>query len=369
MSILKPKTKYYSLKPILSYNAQYNIIIGERSNGKTYACLKYAIEQYQKTGKQTALIRREREDFIGRRASTLFDALVENGEISKITRGVWTGVYYYSSRWYLCRRGENDKREKDETPFCYGFALNTSEHDKSTSYPNIDTIIFDEFLTRKFYLTDEFTIFQNLISTIIRQRETVKIFMLGNTVNKYGCPYVDEMGLKHLKKMQPGDIDVYTYGETKLKLAIEYCKPDKHGKPNNYYFAFDNPKLNMITGGSWEMDIYPHLPYKYKPKDVVLHFLIQYSSEWLHGEIVELPYTTFIYIHPKTTPLSEKERTETIIFSPEYNPLPNWNRRITEPYNKVTKKIAQYIYQDKIFFATNDTGEIFSNYLKFCTKS
>lgn len=363
------KNKYYSLKPILSYNAQYNIIIGERSNGKTYSCLKYAIQQYWKFGKQTAILRREREDFIGRRASTMFDALVDNKEVSKITKGAWTGVYYYSSRWYLCRILDNGKREKDETPFCFGFALNTSEHDKSTSYPNIDTIVFDEFLTRKFYLTDEFTIFQNLISTIIRQRENVKIFMLGNTVNKYGCPYVDEMGLKHLKKMKPGDIDIYTYGESKLKLAIEYCKPNDKGKPNNYYFAFDNPKLSMITGGEWEMDIYPHLPMKYKPHDVIFNFFVYYSSEWLHGEVVVLPDVSFIYMHPKTTKLTEREKRTVTIFSPEYSPLPNWHRRITEPYNKTTKRIAQYLYEDRIFYSSNDVGEILKNYLTWCTKA
>ena len=31
------KSKYYSLKNILSKNCTYSIIIGERSNGKTYA--------------------------------------------------------------------------------------------------------------------------------------------------------------------------------------------------------------------------------------------------------------------------------------------------------------------------------------------
>ena len=33
------KKQYYSLKKILAENADYNIIIGERSNGKTYATL------------------------------------------------------------------------------------------------------------------------------------------------------------------------------------------------------------------------------------------------------------------------------------------------------------------------------------------
>lgn len=362
------KEKYYTLKQILSVNAQYNIIIGERSNGKTFACLMYAVEQYYKYKKETAYIRREDSDYLGRRAATLCDNLVSTKTVERITKGEWTHIYYYSSRWYLCRYDEKDRRIKDENPFMYAFSLNTSHHDKSTSYPNINTIIFDEFLTNKYYLTDEFVIFQNLLSTIIRQREDVKIFMLGNTVNKYGCPYVSEMGLKHLKDMKQGTIDTYTYGDSKLRLAVEYCKPNENGKPNDYYFAFNNPKLKMITGGVWEMEIYPHLPEKYKPKDVILHFFIQYSSEWLHGEVVLLKEMSFIFLHAKTTPLTEKEKYNTLIFSPEYNPLPNWNRRITEPRNKITKKIAEYLYTDKIFYSTNDVGEIFSNYLTWCTQ-
>ena len=36
------KQKYYNIKNLLSKNAQYNILLGERSNGKSYAT-KYMI--------------------------------------------------------------------------------------------------------------------------------------------------------------------------------------------------------------------------------------------------------------------------------------------------------------------------------------
>ena len=36
--------KYYSLKKIKEKNADYNLIIGERSNGKTYSCKKEICE-------------------------------------------------------------------------------------------------------------------------------------------------------------------------------------------------------------------------------------------------------------------------------------------------------------------------------------
>ena len=39
----KDAVKFYSLTPILQKEAQYNIIFGERSNGKTYAILNISL--------------------------------------------------------------------------------------------------------------------------------------------------------------------------------------------------------------------------------------------------------------------------------------------------------------------------------------
>lgn len=360
-------SKFYSLRNILKRNAQYNIIFGERSNGKTYACLAYGLELYVKHGQQMAYVRRAKEDFTGRRGASLFDAIVANKLVAKLTNNEWTDVYYYSSRWYLCRY-DNNTRITDEKPLCFGFALSTAEHDKSTSYPNITTIIFDEFITRQYYLADEFTVLANVISTIIRQRTNVKIFMLGNTVNKYSCPYVTEMGLRHFRDMKPGDIDVYTYGDSGLTVAVEYCKPNKHGKPNNYYFAFDNPKLSMITSGEWELEIYPHLPYKYKPKDVAMHYYINYSDVWLHAEIVILSNCTFTFIHPKTTTLSERDDNNVMIFSDIVDARPNHFRRINEPRNSICKRIYEYYITDRVFYSNNEVGEVVRNYLMWCNQ-
>jgi hypothetical protein len=58
--------KFYSLSRILAKNADYNVIFGERSNGKTYATLLYGIKEYLRTGKQMAYIRRWREDLRGK---------------------------------------------------------------------------------------------------------------------------------------------------------------------------------------------------------------------------------------------------------------------------------------------------------------
>ena len=79
------KNKYYTLKNILKTDSVYNIIIGQRSNGKTYATLKYGIEQYFKNGGQMAIVRRWQTDIKGNRASEVFSALIKNDEIYKIS--------------------------------------------------------------------------------------------------------------------------------------------------------------------------------------------------------------------------------------------------------------------------------------------
>lgn len=361
------KQKYYSLNKILAKGAKYNVIFGERSNGKTYAVLKHGLEKYCNDGEQMAIIRRWQDDFIGKRGQTMFDNHVKNGEVSKLTKGKWSDIYYFSSRWYLCRFDpDTGKRIIDDTPFAWGFALSTMEHDKSTAYPNVTTIMFDEFLTRTTYLNEEFVLFMNVLSTIIRGRTNVTIFMLGNTVNKY-CPYFREMGLRHVKEMKQGDIDFYTYGDTELTVAVEYTEPNKNGKESDHYFAFDNPKLKMITGGEWELDIYPHCPTKYKPADVRFTYFIEFDGTLLQCEVVALSDMTFTFIHQKTTPLRDTKHD--LIYTTDFNARPNYKRNILKPTTPLEKKVLQYYARDKIFYADNEIGEVVRNYLLWCSKA
>ena len=364
--------EYYTLAPILKERAHYNIIIGERSNGKTYSVLQKIVTDYAREGNQAALLRRMQEDFIGKRGAGLFEPLIDNGEIERATNGAWTSVYYYASRWFLCRYEEdkkgNTERITDNQPFMYGFALSQMEHEKGTGYPNVKTIVFDEFITRMAYLRDEFVLFMNTLSTIIRSRDDVTIFMLGNTVNKY-CPYFDEMGLRHIKDMKQGEIDVYQLKHTSgkiLKVAVEYCKPFEKGKKSDFYFAFDNQKLEMITTGVWEIDIYPHCPYHYKPKNILFTYFIEFDSELLQCEVVQVDGVCFTFIHRKTTPLKHPDTD--LVFTTRYDARPNYRRKLTRPRLDIERKIAEFYATDKIFYQDNEVGEIVRNYLLWCNK-
>lgn len=366
MSLIN-KQKYYSLKNILKKDAVYNVIFGERSNGKTYAVLKYSLEQFMKDGSTMAYVRRWKEDVVGRRASSVWSGVIQDGTIKKVTKGRYSSVYYNSGRFYLCNYKKGKPVYNESDLLGYTFALSDGEHNKSISYPLVKTIMFDEFLTKTLYLQDEFVSFMNTVSTIVRRRTDVKIFMLGNTVNKY-CPYFSEMGLDHIKKMNQGDIDVYSYGENKtLTVAVEYCSSMTKNKSNNFYFAFDNPKLKMITKGAWELDVYPHLPEKYKPKDVAFTFFIVFDDMIFQCEIVDKDDKMFIFIHEKTTPLKNKD--DDLIYTFDYSAKMNYNNNILKPQNTLEKNILWLFKTGRVFYQDNSVGDSISNYLNQCRRS
>lgn len=358
--------KYYSLNKINKKNATYNVIFGERSNGKTYATLKQVLENYFIDGSQFAYIRRWSVDVQPKRMNNLFNAIIEDGYLEKLSGGKFTAIFYRTGRFYLCTYNDKGKPIYNEEDIIgYAFSLSENEHNKANSYPRVTTIIFDEFLTNKIYLPDEFMLFMNTVSTIVRQRTNVKIYMLGNTVNKF-CPYFKEMGLTNILTMKQGTIDVYTYGETKLKVAVEYADSKKKFKKNNFYFAFNNPKLKMITGGAWELNIYPHAPVKWLPKNIIFTYFIDFNDSLYQCEIINKDDNVFTYIHEKTTPIKNPDKD--IIYTLDYNPKINYNINILKPLNDYQNKITWFFTHDRVYYQNNNVGDAINNYLKICKR-
>lgn len=358
--------KYYSLNKINKKNATYNVIFGERSNGKTYATLKQVLENYFNDGSQFAYIRRWSVDVQPKRMNNLFNAIIEDGYLEKLSGGKFTAIFYRTGRFYLCTYNDKGKPIYNEEDIIgYAFSLSENEHNKANSYPRVTTIIFDEFLTNKIYLPDEFMLFMNTVSTIVRQRTNVKIYMLGNTVNKF-CPYFKEMGLTNILSMKQGSIDIYTYGDSKLKVAVEYADSKKKFKKNNFYFAFNNPKLKMITGGAWELSIYPHAPVKWLPKNIIFTYFIDFNDSIYQCEIVNKDDNVFTYIHEKTTPIKNPDKD--IIYTLDYNPKINYNVNILKPLNDYQNKITWFFTHDRVYYQNNNVGDAINNYLKICKR-
>lgn len=359
------KTKYYDISHLLKDypNAYYYMAFGERSNGKTYSALNYALERYFKYGEQFAYIRRFGEDVKRKNLQTLLAAHVENGRISELSGGTFSLVNYTGGKFIAYSYDEtNGKVVNDKQPMGYAFDLNAMEHHKSTSYPKVTTIIFDEFLSRQGYLTNEFVLFMNTLSTIIRDRMDVNIFMIGNTVNKY-CPYFTEMGLNHVKDQKPGTTDVYTYADTGLSVVVEYCDPTakRGGKSSDVYFAFDNPQLKMITSGSWEIAIYPHLTKRYRPKDIMFNFFIMFDEATLHCEIIVTDTDYYMFVHPKTTPI--KDVNNDIVYTNKPNEQWNYRVGLYNQSDQLSIIAGKLISENRVFYSDNETGEVMRNYL------
>lgn len=358
------KFEFYDIRRLIKDYPQcyYYVVFGERSNGKTYSALDYALERYKKNGEQFAYIRRWGEDIRKKNLSSLFAGHADNGRISTIFSGEWNQIYYSSAKFYLERVNQDGEIERAVDNCGYAFDINSMEHSKSLSFPRVTTIIFDEFMSRNGYLPNEWVLFANTLSTIIRHRNNVKIIMLGNTVNKY-CPYFSEMGLNHVKDQKPGIVDLYHYGETDLTVAVEYTGTAvKHGgKASDVYFSFDNPELKMITGGDWEIAIYPHLNIKYRPKDVVTSFFIQFEEDLLHCEVISRDTGPFIFIHRKTTPIKDEEHD--IVYTTR--PDERWNYRmcLTKQSDKLSLFVLKCLRENRIFYSTNEIGEVFRNYV------
>ena len=368
------KIKYYDIKSLITRipDAHYYMVIGERSNGKTYSILLYCLERYFKYGEEFVYIRRFDEDIKFKRGNKVFDNLINNKVIEKLSHGEWNDVFYYASNWYLKKTNkENPKESKiSDRPFAYALSLSSEEHDKSLPYPNVKSIFFEEFLSRRNYLPDEFNIFMNVLSTIIRLRDDIKIFMAGNTINKY-TPYFSEMGLTNVKNMKVGTTEVYTYGNSGLKVAVEFSDLPSKDKPSNVYFAFNNPKLSMIRGdgGIWEIDIYPHLTreMKYAPKDIMYKYFVVWDNDILQCDIVKLKDIAFTFVHAKTTPI--KDDNTNVVYSTEHNAKPNYKRKITRANNKTEEIILWFYKNEKVFYQSNEIGEIMRNYIQWCKRT
>lgn len=364
------KSKYYDIAHLIKDypEAYYYMAFGERSNGKTYSALNYALERYFKHGEQFAYIRRFGEDIKRKNLQTLLAAHIENGRISELSGGTFSLVNYTGGKFIAYNYDDsNGKVTNDKEPMGYAFDLNAMEHHKSTSYPKVTTIIFDEFLSRQGYLQNEFVLFMNTLSTIIRDRMNVNIFMIGNTVNRF-CPYFTEMGLTHIKDQKPGSVDVYAYADTGLSVVVEYCDTTakRGGKRSDVYFAFDNPQLKMITSGSWEIAIYPHLNKKYRPKDVIFNFFIIFDDAILHGEIIVTDNDYFLFFHPKTTPIKDEDKD--IVYTNEPNEKWNYRVGIRNQTDQLSIIIGRLISENRVFYSDNETGEVLRNYIMWSTQ-
>lgn len=240
------KQKYYRLDKILRYEVPYRLIIGERSNGKTYSVKERCWRKYQETGEQFVYVRK-RQDSISRK------------EMKKLMSDINEDIIFSDIGDYVAYSTDNGfYYDMDGQRITIGYALSLEEYESKKGIPfnQITTIFFDEFIEKRGDLDDEVSKFLNLVSTIRRKRDNVEIFMCANTVTRFS-PYFEEFGID-IKQLRQGECH-YIKHEMGAEVAIEYCESKnivKGVKQKDKYFGFDHsPASNMIMYGEWEYDI------------------------------------------------------------------------------------------------------------------
>lgn len=354
------KSNYYDIKPLLKLNADYNIIMGERSNGKTYSVLKIMIEHFLKTGEFGVYLRRYADEIIAANMKTLFNPF----DIEKLSKGKYNRISYRGKQFDIGMYDNEKDKWISKEPLCYCAALNTWENAKGADRGVAGVILFDEFLTRRFYLTNEFTSFQNVLSSFMRDRGNAKVFLVGNTVSFYS-PYFEEFGLDNVKDMKVGDIACYTF-ENGAKIAIEYCTSVGSVKDSAKFFNFNSSKANMITTGKWDIPNYPHYTKSIDfIREVIFRFYILFDNEVICCCIVQKKQEVFLYFHQQT---KDVDIDNELIFNctPDGNPHHFTSFKSSAMYyGKVSQLLNSLISSNKMFFSTNKVGEIFNNYYKW----
>ena len=231
----------------MRYAVPYRLIIGERSNGKTYFVKKHCYEYWRKTGRKFVYLRKRKDSISRKEMKKLWADLNEDlilDDLHDTIRYTPDSGFYY----------DNDEGER--ITLGYALSLEDYESKKGIPYNDVDIIFFDEFIEQRGDLTDEWKSFINLISTIRRKRDNVEVFLVANTITKYST-YFENFGID-IKRLKQGQIS-YIKHEMGVEVAIEYCRSLNKvaGKQmNDKYFGFDNsPASKMIMYGDWDYDI------------------------------------------------------------------------------------------------------------------
>ena len=191
----------------------------ERGVGKTYGIMKKAVKdfiktmndkvEYDETGNkisgpsQFVYLRRYKTEL--KKFKTLLDPLVFNNEFKGHEIKIKGDTVYV------------DKRVAG-----YGFAVSNAVTLKSSTFPMVDKIIFDEFIIDKGnipYLTNEVDKFLEVYATIARMRN-VKVYFLGNAIS-IANPYFDYWNLNI-----PYNTDIKKYKDG--QIIVNYIKNEEY---------------------------------------------------------------------------------------------------------------------------------------------
>ena len=103
------KQVHYNIDNIDRLNANYNLIYGEKSNGKSYQVKhKKAVENYLKTGNRFILMRRWSDDL----TSDWIEKYFSDVDVQKLTNNKYNCITMYRRELFLSNLTEKSQSQK-----------------------------------------------------------------------------------------------------------------------------------------------------------------------------------------------------------------------------------------------------------------
>lgn len=287
---------FYNYDKLLSRDFLIAFVIGERGVGKTFGAKIAMLKKFLKTGEQFIYVRRYKTE-LDTSLATFWNDIQNNGFFEDLNLQVKKSKLLTS---FTC----------DGKVCGYAVPLSTSNILKSTAFPKVSTIIFDEFLIEEgrsyHYLKEEVNLFLDVIETVGRLRDNLKVILLGNAINVHASPYFAYWDLElpyggEFKSFHDGLIVVNYIKNLEYREAKKKSKFGKLIADSDYgRYAIDNEVLHenddfigkrppnsnfygvvIINGlplGMWNgLDGYMYLSEKYDP-NTIFKFVFDYND-------------------------------------------------------------------------------------------
>lgn len=388
---IKNGTRYFEVDPILKKypKARYYYLLGGRGCGKTYPVIKHCLDDYFDGKGVFAYIRRHKESLTGKNMIDLFSP--HNDYIFTRSGGKWNRVTYYRGRFYLELWEYNpttqviERTAKNPEPIGGAWSMSTWETDKGADFGadkgGIADIIFDEVLSKAGqYLKDEWSIMQNVIASLVRDRweQDTKIWLLANPLSKWANPYFRNMGITKDLIAKPGITEIKYPDETGKKTAMSTifayiaAITDKNGniieidqnRTNVYntFFAFNHSKgkSKSITHGFWEMDESARLPsgiYAESTKNRTIYCI--FEDEKLAIDIMKYDYKNIYYLMIYPTD-KIRDKTYYMILNTSLDKYAIIGRDNSHPIAQLVNKIYN---TGQVYYSDDATADAFHGFL------
>ena len=346
--------KYWTSEEIDKTEAQYKILVSERSTGKSYDVKKKRIENLLKNPEEHKFwyLRCQPNEVKATGVMEYFN----DAPIEQLSNGAYTCVFAFGGQLFLANRTIKGKYEKGPLAGWYGDLYHYGLY-KSHAYVGCSDIIYEEFINNAPHDPQEPYWLQQFVSTVFRDN-TGTVWMIGNTVNKINV-YSEEWQLENFCNMKPGQIDVYDKHSTGpegediiTKIAVEFC--DTLGSHSKMFFG---NAAKSIKGGEWdvyEQNKIPHadlVNYRMIYEIVIQGFGFKYLMQLYIGKDGE----RFVYVKPHTT-----DRKIRRIITEAWSPNP----MVTPAFRtdlKPEQMMRDCFYNNKIVYPTDRIGTDFMN--------